>query len=136
MPAGAPAKYKTPEEMQKAIDAYFANPPMKTVVSGGYEIDIPVPTVTGLALHLGFESRQSFYDYEKREKFSYTVKRARLKIENEYEIQLRTSSAPTGAIFGLKNMGWADKTELGFDPEKPLKTDMTVTFVDEGQDPE
>ncbi len=69
------------------------------------------PNITNLALFLGFDSRQSFYDYGNIEEFSYTIKRARLAIENYYEDHLLGDSA-TGAIFALKNFGWNDKTQL------------------------
>lgn len=107
-----PPYYKTPEEMQQAIDDYF-NGAMRTrtrYTSDGTPYNVPVPTITGLAIHLGFESRQSFYDYEKREAFSYTIKRARTFIEREYEESLQAGNV-TGAIFALKNMGWYDKVE-------------------------
>lgn len=71
------------------------------------EAAIKVPTISGLCLYCGFESRQSFYAYEGKSEFSYTIKRARLRIEQEYEEQLQTS-APTGAIFALKNFDWKD----------------------------
>lgn len=108
---GRPAKYKTADDIQQAIDDYFQHPPTKKVVIGKgdnqQEIELPVLTLTGLAYHLGFESRQSFYDYENRPEFSYVLKRARLFIEREYEMQLQSGS-PTGAIFALKNFGWRD----------------------------
>ena len=75
-----------------------------------FETLIKVPTICDLCLYLGFESRQSFYDYEKKEGFAYTIKRARLLIEREYEEQLQTNT-PTGAIFALKNFGWKDTYE-------------------------
>jgi hypothetical protein len=62
-------------------------------------------------LALGFESRQSFYDYEEKEEFTYTIKKARMLIENEYEFQLQRGNT-TGAIFALKNFGWKDKSEV------------------------
>jgi hypothetical protein len=95
--AGRPPLYETPEEMQAAIDIYFAT-----------EQHI---TITGIALALGFESRQSFYDYEDKEEFSYIIKKARLRVENEYEKKLITANSATGPIFALKNMGWADKVQ-------------------------
>jgi hypothetical protein len=91
-----PAHFDSAEELQAQIDQYFADTPIKN------------QTITGLALFLGFESRQSFYDYE--EKFSYIIKRARLHIEHAYECKL-SEGQPTGAIFALKNMGWKDKSE-------------------------
>lgn len=69
------------------------------------------PTITGLALFLGFESRQSFYDYKKKEEFSYTIKKAALMIESKYEQSL-WGGKPTGAIFALKNLGWNDSVNL------------------------
>ena len=74
-------------------------------------IELPVYTVAGLAYFLGFESRQSFYAYEDKIEFSYTIKRARLRIEKGYEQNLQFNN-PTGSIFALKNMGWHDKSEI------------------------
>jgi len=88
---------------------------IKTVIIGKapnqQAITVPVPTITGLVLYLGFESRQSFYDYEEKKEFSYTIKRARTLIEKEYEEMLQTGNT-VGAIFALKNMGWKDKSEV------------------------
>jgi hypothetical protein len=71
---GRPPIYTTPEELQEKIDDYFKNGvESKPIVVGKGDgktvIDIPVPTITGLCLYCGFESRQSFYDYEKRDSF-------------------------------------------------------------------
>lgn len=95
---GRPPLFKSAEELHNAVEAYFESSPF-----GQY-------TVTGIALFLGFESRQSFYDYEKHEEYSYIIRKARLRVENGYENKLFTNS-PTGAIFALKNMGWTDKIE-------------------------
>ncbi len=112
---GQPPKYKTVKELEEKIHEYFTKGiKIRTVLIGKAPnqttIKIPVPTITGLVIHLGFESRTSFYDYEKKVEFMYTVKRARLFIECEYEEQLQHGNV-TGAIFALKNMGWKDKTE-------------------------
>lgn len=114
--AGQPAYFDTPESFETACKEYFAN---------NSELSY---TITGLALYLGFESRQSFYDYEKREGFSYIVKWARMRVENSYEMSLRTNSV-TGAIFALKNMGWKDKTETEHSGELGIKqiTGMQVS---------
>lgn len=93
------------------IDEYFESCKFKydemgNVISLGDTI-----TISGLAIYLGFESRQSFYDYEKHEEYSYIIKKARLKVECSYEKRL-DSKNPTGAIFALKNMGWKDKHEV------------------------
>ena len=91
---GRPAHYTNPGDLEAAIQEYFADETTK-------------PTITGLAYHLGFESRQSLYDYEQRGQFSYMIKRARLKVEMGYENDLRGNNA-AGPIFALKNMYWKD----------------------------
>jgi len=99
--AGHPPIFESPEQMQEIADAFLLECQKRNVR----------PTITRLCYNLGFESRQSFYDYEKREQFSYIVKRLRLWIESGYEEALSNNS-PTGAIFALKNMGWKDKSEV------------------------
>lgn len=114
---GRPPIYKTPANLQKKIDEYFKNCPDKKILTAfdknlgefvTYEIATPI--ISGLVSYLGFESRQSFYDYEKNPKFSYTIKKARLRIETEYEKQLYMDKC-TGAIFALKNLGWKDASQ-------------------------
>lgn len=113
---GRPPMFDNPEEIESLVKEYFEKGvKIKTVVLGPpnarYSIQVPVPTITGLCLYLGFESRQSFYAYELKPEFSYTIKKARLFIENEYEEMLATGNV-TGAIFALKNFGWTDKQEI------------------------
>jgi hypothetical protein len=108
--------FKTEYELQEKINEYFETGiPVKKVVVGSPNNrsveEIPVPTISGLCLYLGFESRQSFYALEKLPQFSYTIKKARLGIELVYEEFLHTGSC-VGAIFALKNFGWIDKTEV------------------------
>lgn len=93
---GRPPKFKTTKELINKINEYFNDEDKKPT------------TITGLAFHLGFESRQSFYDYKKKKKFRHIIKRAALMIENGYEIALSTVGG-AGNIFALKNMGWTDK---------------------------
>lgn len=100
MALGRPPKYATPEEMQEAIDAYFAE---------CYSNEEP-PTVSGLAYHLGM-STEAFRNYGEKDAFLATVKRAKQRVEIALEKRLN-ENAPTGAIFSLKNnFGWKDKTE-------------------------
>ena len=108
-----PPKYKTAEELQKKINKYFEEgiATKEVVITNKVTKTIKVPTISGLALYCGFATRQSFYDLEKQEKFSYTVKKARLAIEKHYE-ELIQGGNPTGAIFALKNFGWIDKHEV------------------------
>ncbi len=136
MKVGKPAAFDSAEELQAEIEKYFSNPPCKPFVTKeGDTIQLPFLSITGLCLELGFESRQSFYDYEKKEEFAYTIKKARMLIENEYEFQLQKGNT-TGAIFALKNFGWKDKTEIEQDVTsggKPLNN-WTVLPVTTSKD--
>lgn len=121
MPAGRPAKYNKAEDLEKAVIEYFET------IKGSFHYeadaedeskDVKVwdtpsepATITGLCLFLGFESRQSFHDYAENKEFSYAIKKARLMIENAYEISLNYSRMPTAQIFALKNLGWEDKSK-------------------------
>lgn len=90
--------WEDPEEFDKSVDAYFDNKDN-------------THTWSGLAIHLGFESRQSLEDYKKKPGFSYSIKKALFRIEALYEQKLSTTT-PTGAIFALKNFGWKDKQDI------------------------
>lgn len=94
---GRPLKIETPEQMAKIINNYFENTTENKI------------TITGLCLALGLD-KSTFYDYEKREGYKEIVNRARLIVENSYEISLRENGR-TGDIFALKNFGWVDKQE-------------------------
>ena len=95
-----PRIYESPEEMESRIDDYFFN------LASSKE----PATITGLILWLGFSHREALSDYEKRDGFSDIIKKAKLKVECEYEKKL-SGQTVTGSIFALKNMGWKDKTE-------------------------
>lgn len=109
-----PPKFHSPQQLADKITEYF----QLFIHEEGTEPTKLVPTITGLALFLGFESRQSLYDYKNGSRagedsalYSYIVKKAMLKIEELYEQKL-SGTTPTGAIFALKNMNWTDKTEV------------------------
>lgn len=102
-----PKYYGTPEEMNEKIIEYF-----QSFIDSGKEIGLGNrPTLTGLALFLGFTSRQSLYDYKKREEYTEIIERATLYVEMSYENQLGEKNV-AGAVFALKNMGWRDKQEV------------------------
>ena len=112
---GRPPKH-TVDSLKEAIQEYFDNPPIR--IDGDKEI--PFVSITGLVLSCGFESRQSFYDYEQKSEFSYIIKKARCIVENEYEYKLQQGN-PAGAIFALKNMNWKD-TQTVQQETKEVKT--------------
>lgn len=93
-----PLKYSDPQKLEKAIDSYFK--------------DNERPTLSGLAIHLGFESRQTLYNYKERNEFLDIVKKARAIVESKYEERLIYENNPGGVIFALKNMGWSDSAKF------------------------
>jgi hypothetical protein len=56
---GRPPVFSTPDEFMVKVIDYFDHCQQNKIKS----------TVTGIALFLGFDSRQSFYDYEQKEEF-------------------------------------------------------------------
>lgn len=85
--------------------------------------------VTGLALWLGFCSRQEFYDYATKAGFESVIAACRAKVEANYEARL-TSAKPTGAIFGLKNMGWRDEKHVDMTSSDGSMTPKTLVVLD------
>lgn len=98
---GRPRLYDTPAAFDEKVSAYYNH---------CKETNDPI-TWTGLALYLGFSSRQSIDEYLKYDGFSDSVKRAKLLVEWSYEKRVLGNNA-AGPIFVLKNMGWSDKQEL------------------------
>lgn len=105
---GRPRLYDSPEAFDAKVEEYARYCEQK---------EEPV-TWTGLALYLGFSSRQSIDEYLKYSGFSDSVKRAKAFVEWHYEKRLHGNS-PTGAIFALKNFGWHDKTEISAPDDGP-----------------
>lgn len=91
-------KWQNPGEMQKAIDAYFAE---------CAENKDPF-TVTGLAMALDLTREGLLHYARKSDAFADTIKRAKIRVENFIEKRLFHANA-TGSIFNLKNnFGWID----------------------------
>ena len=104
MTAGRPRLYQSPDDMEQAIEAYFA---LCDQSERPY-------TIAGLAYELGFTDRHALQEYEKRDEFSATVKRARTRIEMQRSENLVSATGNvTGMIFDLKNnFGWEDRAKL------------------------
>lgn len=98
MAMGRPLKFSSVEEMEEKIQEYFKTTPDEEL------------TITGLALALDTD-RKTLINYENRDDFFNTIKKAKTKIENSYEKSLRKNGR-TGDIFALKNFGWTDKQEI------------------------
>lgn len=119
---GRPPLYKTPKDMQLAIDDYFnkCDSKIKKVLSkdgnSTLEINAPEPyTIAGLNYHLGFTTSNALADIAKdKEEFSDTITRARLRVESQRSGHLVNPDTrnSNGIKFDLtNNFGWKDKSE-------------------------
>lgn len=119
MPAGRPPFYKTASAMQKKIDEYFKSCEGEPLLVDGAPyldkygevvlIGAHPPTVTGLALALGFLSRQSLIDYADKGEFADTIARAKARVEEYCERRLFDRDGQRGAEFSLKyNFRWSE----------------------------
>ena len=106
--AGQPLSYKTVEELQTAVDHYFAVDAFIPQAEGASEY---LPTMSGLALSLGVD-RKTVLNYSNKEEYFPTIRKAKSKIESFIETRLYGNNV-TGCIFNLKNnFDWKDKTEV------------------------
>lgn len=124
-PGGRPPKFTSVKKMQARIDAYFEHckgEMLKNEETGEPVLDkhgCPVfvdqhpPTVTGLALALGFATRASLIDYQGKPQFETVILKAKSRIEQYTEERLFDRDGSAGARFSLQNnfRGW--KTEMG-----------------------
>lgn len=114
--ANKPLKFKSPEELESRIEEYYkwANDNNKHI------------TMSGLAWYLG-TNRQTLLNYENsldnnwlksvpddvKVRYVDSIKRAKQRIEMEYEEGLFNKNSAVGAIFTLKNnYKWVDKQEI------------------------
>ena len=122
---GRPLKFKSPEDLEKQIQEYYV---------WCKENDKHI-TVSGLAWWLEVD-RITLIRYEKcdewnwlqtlskeeRERYSNTIKRAKQRIQSEYEQLLFNKGSNTGAIFTLKNnYSWVDKQEVVTTDKKAIE---------------
>lgn len=117
---GHPPKYATVEEMQAVIDQYFEDCKGEPIIGDDgmpildksgqpFIIHQRPPTVTGLALALGFTSRQALLNYQAKKGFVDTVTRAKARIEAYAEERLFDRDGQRGAEFSLRyNFRWVN----------------------------
>ena len=131
---GRPPKYKNVEEIEDKIEQYFAicegeplldNEGKPVVNKYRYPCWIKPPkppTVTGLALALGFTTRLSLLNYQDKKEFMNTITRAKTKIEEYAESRLFDRDGSNGAQFSLRNnfKGWNGEQEKSQDEMKKL----------------
>lgn len=118
---GRPPVFESKEELEKKIEEFFKScegsiledetgKPVLDKYGNVIKVDERPETVTGLALALGFKSRQSLIDYQGKAEFSDTITRAKLRCEKYAEERLYDRDGNGGARFSLQvNFGWKDK---------------------------
>ena len=126
---GRPLKFKTVEELTNKIDEYFNSIPQVEW------------TITGLAIALDtyrdvlIDYQNGMHDKIKGENgeiedkdYSNAVKKAKLLVENSYEIDLKKTGR-SGTIFALKNFNWKDTQEsiVKIEAPKPLLNSILDT---------
>lgn len=120
---GRPPQYEDPEEMAKKLAEYldyedsFKPKDAKTGAGKG------IYTIEGAALFLGFASRQSMHDYEKKDaKFAYVINRFKLFLTHWNVQKLYWGGTYMAAQFWLRNHG-------GYTDESTVNQNQVVTQV-------
>lgn len=138
--SGRPLMYKTKEELQEKIDAYFeacqgvpltdANGDVMVNKRGEimYVGEKPL-TITGLALALGFNSRQALLNYQGRKEFNDTITRAKARVEQYAEERLFDKDGANGAKFSLANNfeGWKEKQQIEADISSEVNINIELS---------
>lgn len=126
---GRPFKFTDPDKLDMQIEDFF---------DWCYKNN-KIPTVTGLAVHLDTDRITLLHyenslddpsydklDYDVKVRLINSIKRAKQRVESEYEQALFSKNSAVGAIFTLKNnYKWVDKQEV----EQTNKT-IEVTLED------
>ncbi len=115
---GRPKKWNSEEELFNLMEDYFDN------------TDFYKYSVTGLCLHLDCD-KQTLLNYQKNNAFKHLISRAKMRIENSYELSLRKNGR-TGDIFALKNFGWKDVQHVNDDTDRlPIQITVVPAVLDE-----
>ncbi len=107
-------KYDSVEQLEEKIEAYFESCKGELLRDKDGEIvfnqkdGMPVwvgrrtPTIPGLALALGFSSKQSLYNYKAKKEFLDSISRAQTRVEQYTAEKLFDRESQRGAQFVLE----------------------------------
>ena len=139
---GKPPYYNSVEEMQRAIDKYFEEcdgkpfldkdgNPVRNKDGKVIKDDRRPYTITGLALALGFNSRQALLNYQAKDEYHDTILRAKARVERYAEERLYDNNGANGAKFSLANnfKGWTEKQQIEADVKNTVT--INVELVDD-----
>lgn len=114
---GRPSIVKTPEEFGQRANEYFDS--ITSIVideESGKEVVrwLDVPSMSGLALFMGYASRDSLHDISvNRIGFAEGYERVKTRLEAYKVSQLYKLKNATGCIFDLKNNhNWTDRVDV------------------------
>ena len=123
-PGGRPPMYTSPDQIKGLIDQYFDDckgipltdkegDPVLNKWGQPVMIHSKPPTITGLALALGFNSRQALLNYQAKPEFNDTITQAKALVEEYAESRLFDKDGANGAKFSLANnfKGWSEKNQ-------------------------
>ncbi len=128
---GRPPKYTSKEQIEGLIEQYFQDceghiltneqtgQPVLDKWGFPVYVDRHPPTVTGLALALGFATRISLLDYQGKAEFRDTILRAKSRIEQYTEERLFDKDGANGAKFSLQNNFRRWKEDKGDEAKVP-----------------
>lgn len=142
---GRPPKYKCKEEIEKLIEEYFeecegvpffdknGDPKLNNKGNIVYRKLPKPPTVTGLALALGFTTRLSLLNYQGKAEFMNTITRAKSYVEEYTERRLFDRDGVQGAKFSLINnfKAWSEHPKEDAAKEIINKLDEVLKGVDD-----
>jgi len=133
-PEGNNPKFKNVKEIEALVDDYFkwcdgtlltdeeTGLPILNKFGNPVYLDTHVPTITGLAYHLGFKSRKDLLRYAVKSKKAYTeaVNRAKMRVERYTEERLFDREGANGAKFALANNfeGWDAEQKRSVDENR------------------
>jgi PBSX family phage terminase large subunit len=134
MAVGRPPRYKNVEEVEILIEKYFEDckgTVLKdedgAIILDKYKqpiiLNFKPPTVTGLAIALGFTSRQAILKYQDKPEFVDAITRAKARVHEYAEMRLFDRDGARGAEFSLRcNYGWKpDESAVGEQMDKESK---------------
>lgn len=127
--AGRKPKFTSKAQIEELIEQYFKDcegkpllddegQPLRDKYGEVILLGARPPTVTGLALALGFHSRQSLLNYQAKAEFMDTITRAKMRVEAYCEERLFDRDGQRGAEFNLRyNFRWAQEEKNDSDSD-------------------
>lgn len=144
-PYGKKPKFESPEDMKAIVDEYFrkckgrqvtneeTGEPMFTKWGQPIIVGAHPPTMVGLALALGFSSRQGLQSWKAKKGYREVLMEAVSRIEEYTEQRLFDKDGINGAKFSLMyNFGWRDQKK---EEEKQVASVTIINDIPRGDIP-